>query len=80
MENTKNDLSIEHKSNLIAYLEKKSIYSVDKLWALTKDYYKKLDVPCGGSFASWQDYISVHIAVTPDEHYRFNMSLKEVNN
>lgn len=80
MENADNNLLVEHKSTLIEYLKNENIEDVFSLWGNTKAYYTKLRILCGGSYASWNDYINVHIAVTTDEHYRFKVTLSELKN
>lgn len=63
------------KNDLLEYLKTNKISSVDELWAETKAYYQNKLIVMGGSYASFNDYITVKIVVD-DNKYSFDVFLK----
>lgn len=66
------------KAGLVNYLSNCNIDNIHDLWALSKAYFRKDPfIDMGGSYASFGDYISVHL-LKDGESIRFKVSMSEV--
>lgn len=63
------------KDELIEYLKKRKISTIDALWNHAKVYFKTKSIEMGGWYAYQGGYISIRIGKTE----RFRVSLAEVN-